>query len=146
MFYLPPYFTGYFSEASDFTEFKTMCFSLSNLGFFKVKEVRECKYPDNYHSAVVSDGDGEKLFVQNCFVPYAAFIKKAEGDCRFLDSSITDDVLSTLGIDLHIMDRSELMEGVTTEHKTQLSAVERKEVEYWLPCKVGDILFSSCFD
>lgn len=146
MFNLPSFFTGYYSEASGFSEFKKMCFSLSNLGFFEIKEVIDSNYPNNYYSAVILDEDGEKLFVQNCFVPYAAFVETTEDEWGFFNSSITDDVLNTLGIDLHIMNKKELMEEITKEHKKQLSTDERKEIEFWLPCQVGQILFSSCFD
>jgi hypothetical protein len=143
---LPSGFTGYSNEAPNLKAFKKLCFSLEALNFFKVLTIFEYKYPDNYFKAEVSDGRNTFLFLQNCYVPYAAFRERHEESSNYIDKSITTEIITLLGSRLTILNTEFLNQEITKYHQEDLNLFEIKELKRWLPCTVGQALFSSYFD
>ena len=143
---LPSGFTGYSNEAPDLKEFKKLCFSLKALGFFDVLNVFDYEYPDNYFKAEVSNGINTFAFVQNCYVSYAAFRESIEESSRYIDKSITTEIINVFGSSLTILSTEFLNQEITKQHQENLIKFEVKELKFWLPCTVGEALFSSCFD
>ncbi len=140
MFQLPSGFT-YSNEAPNFGEFKELCYSLQNLGYFKIKRIYDYEYADNYFKALVSTELGDFLYLQNCHVPYAAFCNTDTDEFEFIDTSVSTKLLKTIGYDIIILYKNILNLTIKDEHK--IDKEEIKEISFFQSPTVGQVLFSS---
>jgi len=143
---LPENITGYNATRLSFSDFQQFCFNLQGLGILNVLELFDCEYPQNYYSAMVSDGDGEFYILQNCFVPLSACALKDGEGFIFFDKPRIESAASHLCEVRQFLSRSELTTDIRPDHLKQLGNYEQKEVSFWLPDNFGGIIFSWYFD
>ncbi len=145
MFRIPNKFTGTDTDPSSFGEFQKLCYSLQGLGLGLVHELSGYEYPNNYYSAKLIDSEGDFTIFYNCFSPIIGF-KSVIEDGQFLDKSAITIALGELNSSIAIPGSQILNEKVSMEHQLALSKNEVKELKYWLPASVGEVLFCSYFD
>ncbi|TMP37838.1 hypothetical protein CWB96_22435 [Pseudoalteromonas citrea] len=146
MFEIPQKFTGIDAEASDFKAFKTLCFTLQDLGFFKVINITDYDYPKNYYDAEVCDSSGTYHLLMNCFVPYLCFKKGADESVCLLDKASVSSAINSINSDFIVLSCEQLNQTVTDSHLVNLSRSERNDVKSWLPATVAEVMFSWFFD
>lgn len=133
----------------DKRQFKTICYLLQILGLIKVIEVSGFPYPDNFYKAEVKDEEG-KLYI---YVNYATLvfgfsrignIHKIQGS--FIDKPLLKEALEKLDNQYSVIPASILNLEASKDNFVLLDEFEHKQVLYWYPHTIGEIIFSTCFD
>ena len=145
MFKIPEKFTGLNASLLSFSEVKALCYSLQGLELCSVKNITDYEYPNNYFRAKVKDSEGEFELIQNCFVKILAF-KKIDSENIFLNKESIESAIHSLDSEINVLDSSQLSQKIQFEQLNGLSKLELKEVKYWLPASIGEMLFCSFFD
>ncbi|MGW2146084.1 hypothetical protein ACWCOT_17390 [Nonomuraea bangladeshensis] len=109
----------------------------------QVGDFAEREYPQSFHSATINDRDGAHLALFQAQVPLVAFVSDrrwAYSD-EFLDPPAWAVALSPFGFT--VLGTSLLMSPLTKVDTTALSAAEWREIEYWKPKTLGELLFNA---
>ncbi len=146
MYILPNKFTGYDAKEIGVENFKSLCYSLQGLGVINVKAISGYTYPKNYYEASVADSDGDFNIYMNCFCHVIAFGNVTDESESYLYKPELVQAVESLCPEIIALSQLELSQEISNENKTNLEAVELKELNYWLPCSVGRVLFSWYFD
>ncbi|WP_036482362.1 hypothetical protein [Myxosarcina sp. GI1] len=150
MYEIPPNVTGFATEQiMDISKFKILCYSLQGFGLLKVVEVYEYRYPDNFYKAKVQDKE-EKFYI---YINYGTFvfgfskvsdIYKLGGS--FIDKPLLKEALKELDDKHSVVSANILNSEATKRNLGLLNEQEYRQVIYWYPDTIGEVLFSPCFD
>jgi hypothetical protein len=145
MFKIPE---NYDCEGNDrsFKDFSQMMYSLQNSELFKILNIVSCKYPLNYYRADIEFKHEQITILQNCGSGHMAFAKnKKEDTYDFVDNINIQNAIYDFYPETSFLSQKLLN---TTVHKNHnyLSNINENDLSYWLPCTVGEIIFSWYFD
>ena len=146
MYKLPKNFTGYDLKNGDIHLFKTLCYSLQGLGLIKINTISGYSYLKNYYVADVSASNSNFYILMNCYCDLIAFAEGGGDERVFIDRPEVEEVINQLNPLLRCIHKTDLQAGITDESMSLLSSTEIKQLKYWLPQRVGDVLYSSFFD
>ena len=145
MLALPSKFTGIGADLLNFKEFQKLCYSLQGLGLCTVKRFTRYEYPNNYFSAALSSNGSNYELLQNCFVKCIGFKENLEGNV-FIDRPELMTAITSIDEEMKVLDQRTLNQEVAKKQLKDLSKTEQKELQFWLPAKLGELLFCSYFD
>lgn len=150
MYKIPSNVTGYvrFPEI-DLPEFKILCYSLQGLGLLKVIEVPEYRYPNNIYKAKVKDKENEFYIYMNYSVLVFGFSQVSEIykiSESFINKSFLKEAIEGLDNRYSVIDANILNSEATKQNFVLLDGYEYKQVIYWYPNTIGEVIFSQCFD
>jgi hypothetical protein len=145
---LPRGITGFnTTERVEGKQFVTACYAVARIAGAKVEQVRtsDDAITPNFHEAqlVFHDGSDSVRLICNKHFPVVAFAAPAsfEGDAnlQFVDCPTVADLLTPL---FRVLDKSAAGQLISSEAVAQLDEDELKQIEYWKPRNVGEIVFN----
>lgn len=146
MYQLPEKFTGYDAVEVGVDVFQSLCFSLQGMGIVNIQNVNGYDYPKNYYSALAEDGEGKFHIYMNCFTSVFCFGHITDEKQVYLTKGELEFAIKELYPDAVVLSESILKQEITKESKVKLRSTELKQLNYWLPCSVGRVMFSWFFD
>ncbi|RSS50372.1 hypothetical protein EF912_21895 [Streptomyces sp. WAC07061] len=109
----------------------------------QVEDFTEQEYPQNFHSATISDRDGEHIALFHAHYPLIAFV----GDRRYW---YTDEfrepppwVTALTNVGFVVLSAAQLLSPLTESDTSALSATECRQIKHWRPATLGATLFNS---
>ena len=146
MYILPEKFTGLDRKEVGVANFKSLCFSLQGMGLLNVIEIMGYEYPKNYYFASVVDSDEEFDIYMNAFCSVVGFGHITDEHEKYIDKPEIKKAIYNIDPRVEVLSVAELSQSVVAKSKEKLSGNELKDLNYWLPCTVGRVLFSWYFD
>ncbi|WHZ03016.1 hypothetical protein QNH48_29570 [Neobacillus sp. YX16] len=135
----------YHSEASkppqiDGKQFKKLCYHFAACNGGKVINFNLSHSSANFYYAQVEIFDLEFYILLNEHYPYLAFADAIEsGDIQFVDIPSLSEQFSLY---YHVLDTKELTVPINDKHKSGLNSAELQQISYWMPDKIGQVLFN----
>ena len=144
---LPPGITGFFDEPSDLPRvdpklFKAACHVAARDMHVSVRMIDEEGRVTSYLSAVLDSGDASIAVLCNRVHPYLGFVQGealpivAHGPA-FLSYNGSSD-----WIGFSLLDAAFLNADLTSEMLGALAPCELRQIRYWKPARVGDVIFN----
>jgi hypothetical protein len=135
------------SPETDFRAFRSHCFEVArqiNGRVLSVANLNSAGYYRNYFIGIMEIRSEIVCVVLNAHYPIAAFadpIPESEVHLRFRDSPELIQAFGVFGL-YQIALAQELEAQPTPDALIRLSPTEQKQVEYWNPQRIGDIIFN----
>ncbi|MFJ9683960.1 hypothetical protein ACIRP2_39100 [Streptomyces sp. NPDC101194] len=109
----------------------------------QVEDFTEQEYPQNFHSATISDRDGTHIALFHAHYPLIAFV----GDRRYwyTDEFQKPPTWATVLTDVGFaaLSAAQLLSPLTESDTSALSATEWRQIKHWRPETLGATLFNS---
>ena len=143
-------------DKPDFKVFSSLCYALQNEKRIKITKIADDVYPLNYFRADVELKSGEKICIlQNVDIGVIAFATPQDEDSfAFLDNIHLQrdihnilpsaEILSATLLNKQVEDKD--VKDLLENNTKILDELMDESVKFWLPCRVGDVLFSWFFD
>lgn len=126
-------------------EFKHLVHALALLQGSKIGSISECGITPNFHTAELQM-EGTRLFVLgHSNFPVIAFVEQLNHDdqqLRFVDNLNVAGEISRLCPEVEIGRTSDLSRLITNDDLAVLTVVEQKQVAYWKPRTIGQLVFN----
>ncbi|KZZ84438.1 hypothetical protein [Bacillus sp. SJS] len=145
--YLQNGITGFTNSAQrmDKSQFKQLCFNAARASQASLEQFKEPGYPFNFYHAKIKTRTNQFHLLLNEHYPYLAFASAAEyGNIQFIDPPELADAFLPF---YRILSKEELNERVIwrknlLENENELNEAELRELSFWKPERVGDIIFN----
>ncbi|MDN7244004.1 hypothetical protein [Planococcus shenhongbingii] len=144
---LPNGVTGFYnSEAdkppqTDGKQFKQLCFSVAANNAGRILEFNSPRYPANFYSAYVEMCGNQFYILLNEHYPFIAFASIVDdGNLEFKDEPVLFQEFKPFYDVLTVNELNELIKH--KPQKNELNPAEWKQIFYWKPGTVGQILFN----
>lgn len=124
-------------------EFKAVVHALCRLVGARVIAVTERSVTPNFHQAVLQWRQRDVAILCNSTLPLLAFAEPpvACGELIFCDHPELCSALASLG-GYETFPAAELERSVSPTDLSHLDAVEREHASYWMPQRIGDLVFN----
>jgi hypothetical protein len=148
---LPAGITGLGSDADspasliDTREFLSYCHSVAREHRGVVRSSYDAKYPRNFAAATLSLPDCSLSVVLNVHYPFLALatpLQEHDMEPQFIDLPSVADTFREFQR-YTVLNPSELSTPITENVICALSEAERREIRYWKPEAIGEIIFNS---
>jgi len=134
---------GVAAPTVDFKSFARACHMAARAGSGRVERVEAASYPRNYHRAILRLGAAPVAVLCNAHHPWIAFAVASEN----LPLRFSDDVALAArfsdAFPCEVVDFTTLETHPDEAALAGLGDAERKQVGYWRPRRIGDIIFNS---
>ncbi|HLU21405.1 MAG TPA: hypothetical protein VKZ77_02860 [Bacillaceae bacterium] len=137
--------TGFYNDKEppqmDQKNFKQLCYRFATQNHGKLVDIHT-HYPANFYDAQLEMTDTLIYILLNKHYPYLAFASTVEfGNIHFIDNSILAEYFSPF---YQVLNTNELNTTAdsTFLKKTELNDAELKQIAYWKPETVGQIIFN----
>jgi len=122
----------------DFKQFKQLCFTVMLIEGGKVIEFNEPEYPRNFFETEIEIFNSKLHILLNEHHPYMAFASSVDfTDIIYLDEPRLSNEFSKY---YKVLSVEELNSPISKE--SDFSNSEIKQLDYWKPKKVGDMIFN----
>jgi len=134
---------GVAAPTVDFRSFARACHMAARAGSGRVERVEAASYPRNYHRAILRLGAAPVAVLCNAHHPWIAFAEASENlPLRFTDAVALAARFSD-EFPCEVLDFTTLETHPDEAVLAGLGDAERKQVGYWRPRRIGDIIFNS---
>jgi hypothetical protein len=124
----------------DGKQFKQLCFDLAARNGGKVLAYNTPQYPANFYFAQIENLGNTFYVLLNEHYPYLAFASVVEpGTIQFIDKPDLNEPFSPF---YRVWSAVELNLPQTMVSKSELNTAEIKQLAYWKPESVGQIIFN----
>lgn len=138
--------TGYCSEEEvhtldemDGKAFRSACYDAALHPEVTLVNIFDCDYPFTYHKAIFRINEERVIALLNNYYPIIAFVK----DDDPLDFCDIPEQLKSLENQYTLLDEDTLLTYPTKEQLALLDEYERKNIQYWAPRNLGEIIFNT---
>ncbi|WP_405691326.1 hypothetical protein [Streptomyces sp. NBC_00057] len=109
----------------------------------QVEDFTEQEYPQNFHSATISDRDGTQIALFHAHYPLVAFVegRRYWYTEEFQEPPAWATVLSDFGF--IVLCAARLLSPLEESDTSALSAAEQRQIKHWRPETLGATLFNS---
>ncbi|MER6228264.1 MULTISPECIES: hypothetical protein [Streptomyces] len=109
----------------------------------QVEDFTEQEYPQNFHSATISDRDGTRIALFHAHYPLIAFVEDRRYwyTDEFQEPPTWATALTDVGF--VVFSAAQLLSPLTESDTPALSATEWRQIEHWRPETLGAALFNS---
>lgn len=143
---LPPGITGFFDGGSSFQmmdskKFRSICYDVSLHPAIKLLTIQEATYPVNYICAKFVFYNEPIQVVMNAYYPlFTATVIAENGHFVFCDLPEEFRLFEKHYQCITVEDLDKIIEEHYLE---QLSEVERQQVAFWKPERLGEVIFNA---
>jgi hypothetical protein len=132
--------------ASDLGAFRTHCFTAARLLSGRVSRIEfpSSHTSNNFASSVLELRDGLVAVVLNAHFPVIGFaepLREGGMRLRFVDVPELAEVFRGFGV-YSVVEASDFERSVHDEDSSRLTPAELKQIRYWKPSRVGDLVFN----
>ena len=146
---LPAGITGFFEGDSDVTppvvdpaSFVGACHAASRAESGRVERFEPAGVTRNYHRAILRMRHGAIAILCNAHFPIIAFAEASDDlPLRFVEAEALASRIEEV-MACEVAGRSTLEAHPDVESLANLGAVERKQIKYWRPGRLGEIIFN----
>jgi hypothetical protein len=109
----------------------------------QVEDFAKQEYPQNFHSATISDRGGKHIALFHAHYPLVAFVGRRRYwyTDEFQEPPTWATVLS--GVGFVVLSAARLLSPLEESDTSALSASERRQIKHWQPENLGATLFNS---
>lgn len=147
---LPRGITGFYDSRRDqvppvvdVKEFARACYSVARAEFGVVENLESANYSINFHRAILRTRDEIVAVLCNGHFPWLAFAKthSRNYDFTFMESAVLACQFSD-AMRCEVIGLASLEEHPDEASLADLSEIERSQIKYWRPRRLGDIIFN----
>ncbi|MFF2879036.1 hypothetical protein ACFVR2_22335 [Gottfriedia sp. NPDC057991] len=137
--------TGFYEKQNvppntDGMQFKKLCFSIINQNKGTILNFRESQVATNFFAMEVKVSNKYFYILLNAHYPFLAFASAVNfGEINFLDVPQLKEEFSPFYI---VLSTSELNEPLILKSENKLNSAELKQIAYWKPNRIGEVLFN----
>lgn len=145
---LPPGATGFgaicHTPQEDLRDLGTICHHAARRTGGTITELIPFSATPNFHTATITYPNGRVSVLRHGLLPWIALALPARSGQvphNWLDRIDLANAIREVS-DLRIVTRAELLQPLTATDLTDLGPAEIKQIEYWKPTTVGELLFN----
>jgi len=146
---LPEGITGFNEETCDIEPpsvdpklFARACHEVARAESGRVERLEPARYPRNYHRAIIQLRDKAVAVLCNAHLPWIAFAEVNDDfPLRFIEAAPLESRFKE-AIPCEVVSISSLNASPDAGTLAGLRAFERKQIQYWRPQRLGDIIFN----
>ncbi|GIF91035.1 hypothetical protein [Catellatospora chokoriensis] len=145
---LPPGATGFGTDSrqskKDLQDLAAVCHHAARRTGGAVAELIPLGATPNFHTATITYPDDRIAVLRHGLLPWLALAKPTrpgQAPRDWLDRTELAEAIGEVS-DLRILTRDELLQPLGSADLADLAAAEIKQIAYWRPTTVGDLLFN----
>ncbi|TKK90821.1 hypothetical protein FDA94_03385 [Herbidospora galbida] len=129
-------------QVTDARAFASACYEAARLVRGKVLEITPPVVTPNFHTAVMKCGESTVGVLGRVHLPVVAIAEVPTGDVVFVDSPHGLEKALRASGTFRLLTRDELETPIGLIDTSDLDAAERREIAYWKPAILGQLLFN----
>lgn len=121
-------------------QFKQLCFEFATMNGGKVIDFHTPQHTANFYYAQVDISGNHVYILLNAHYPYLAFASHVEiGTIQFIDKPVFCENFSEF---YQVLGKNALNAPINQNLAKELNNAEWKQIAYWKPVTVGEIIFN----
>lgn len=133
--------------AEDKPRVTTLLHGIARAAGWKIEPIRWDTYPMSFHWTAADGPDGRFAILVGGHSPIIAFSSVLPDyfNLRFIDVPKFSEAASTIGAEFETLPSNELKADLTSQDRefvSQLGAQFERDLKYWKPQTVGDVIFN----